>query len=336
MKYGENKNMETKKSTKVDISKVKVIYNPLAGTKRKIMPNQINLEDIKKFLKKYEINADFYPTEYSGHATILAKNAISEKYTMVVAVGGDGTVGEAANGLIGSDLILATIPAGSYMNVARMLSIPIDLEKSIMLLRMGQIRKIDVGAITTLSGKKLDTPYIFLESVGFGLEAQTHLLLSEFEKGNYKAPFTLINTLREYLINKSEITTDDHTIRTRATVINISNGPYSGPAIPIAPDAKLNDHKLTVTVFKMGKFDLIYFFLRLWLGLKRHKKPLTFQSKKIAIHTKQSRLIHADARLYGETPVEITVLPHALTVLTGFVDQSDEIKAFKKPTFISP
>lgn len=336
MEYVESKNMETKKSTKADINKIKVIYNPLAGTRNKISPNQINLEDIKKYLKKYEINADFFPTEYSGHATILAKNAITEKYTMVVAVGGDGTLGEAANGLVGSDVILATIPAGSYMNVARMLSIPTELEKSVMLLRMGQIRKIDVGAITTLSGKKLDKPYIFLESVGFGLEAQTHLLISEFEKGNYRAPFTLINTLREYLSNKSEVTLDDHTVRTKATMINISNGPYSGPAIPIAPEAKLNDHILTVTVFKMGRFDLIYFFLRLWLGLKRNKKPLTFQSKKVAIHTKQSRLIHADARLYGETPVEITVLPNALTVLTGFIDQSDEIKAFKKPTFIDP
>ncbi len=328
--------MDTKKASGIISGKIKVIYNPLAGTRNKITPNQVSVEDIKKYLDKYEIKADFFATEYPGHATILAQDAVKQKYKVVLAVGGDGTVGETANGLVGTDIILATIPAGSYMNVARMLSIPSELEKAIMILRIGNVRKIDVGAITTLSGKKLEKPYIFLESVGFGLEAQSHLLLTEFEKGNWKAPFKMISTIIEYLSHKSEIGLDEHTVKTRATMINISNGPYSGPAIAMAPEAKLNDHKLTITIFRMRRFDLLYYFLRLWMGFKRNKKPLIYQSKKVAISTKQTRLIHADARLFGETPVEMIVLPNALTVLTGFPDPSEPIKAFKKPTFINP
>lgn len=327
--------MATKQQIEV-IDKVKVIYNPLAGTTKKLVNNPISLEDVKHFLERYEIEADYFPTEHQGHATELARNAIKEKYKIVLVAGGDGTVGEAANGLINSDVVLGVLPMGSYMNIARMLSVPTDIEKAVMILRIGQVRKIDVGAITTLSGKKLPTPYFFLESVGFGLEAQAHQYAGEFEKGNLKAPFTLLKTAYEYLSQKAEVVLDDHTIRTKATNINISNGPYSGPAIPMAPEAKLNDHQLTITIFKMGKFDLFYYFLRLWLGFKRNKKPQTYKSKKVQINTKHPRLVHADARLYGETPVEVEVLPQALNVLTGFPDQSDPIKSFKKATILEP
>jgi len=327
--------MATKQQIKV-MDRVKVIYNPFAGTTKKLVNNPISLEDVKHFLERYEIDADFYPTEHKGHATELAHNAIKENYKMVLVAGGDGTVGEAANGLINSEVILGILPMGSYMNIARMLSIPLDIEKAVMILRIGQTRKIDVGAITTLSGKKLNKPYVFLESVGFGLEAQAHQYMNEFEKGNYKAPFTLLKTVYEYLSQKTEVVIDDHTIRTKATNINISNGPYSGPAIAMAPEAKLNDHRLTVTVFKMGKFDFFYYFLRLWLGFKRNKKPQTYQSERVQINTKHPRLVHADARLYGETPVEVEVMPQALKVLTGFPDQSDPIKSFKKATILEP
>ncbi len=318
------------------IDRVKVIYNPFAGTTKKLVSNPISLEDVKHFLERYEIDADFYPTEHKGHATELAHNAIKEKYKLVLVAGGDGTVGEAANGLVNSDVTLGILPMGTYMNIARMLSIPLDIEKAVMILRIGQIRKIDVGAITTLSGKKLDKPYVFLESVGFGLEAQVHQYAGEFEKGNIKAPFILLKTVYEYLSQKAEVIMDNQTIRTKATNINISNGPYSGPALPMAPKAKLNDHHLTITVFKMGKFDLFYYFLRLWLGFKRNKKPQTYESENVQINTKHPRLVHADARLYGETPVEVKIIPQALKVLTGFPDQSDPIKSFKKATILEP
>jgi diacylglycerol kinase (ATP) len=168
--------------------KIKLIYNPQAGAKWKIFPNylqyQTSLKDIKQHLEQSEFEVNPAPTKAPGHATQLAKEAIKEGYKIVVAAGGDGTVGEVANGLVHSDVTLGIVPLGSFMNVAKMLLIPLDIEKAIQLIKIGRTRKIDVGSVNRLSGEKLGQPYYFLESAGIGLEAQ--LYGKRLFKGSFK------------------------------------------------------------------------------------------------------------------------------------------------------
>src|ERR1700680_3095034 len=107
-------------------TKTALIYNPRAGTKRNILPDRIlkiTLEDIKNLLAQYQIPVDYFPTKYPGHATELARQLSQKGYKLILAAGGDGTVGEVANGLVGSETTLGIIPLGSFMNVAKMLSV---------------------------------------------------------------------------------------------------------------------------------------------------------------------------------------------------------------------
>src|SRR5260221_378434 len=119
-----------------------LIYNPNAGKKRKLFSlfrgKLTALEDIKDLLTKYQIPVDYFPTKHPGHATDLAKDCIKKGYKTILAAGGDGTVGEVANGLVGTDTTLGILPLGSFMNIAKMLSIPQDLEKAIMIIKMSQ------------------------------------------------------------------------------------------------------------------------------------------------------------------------------------------------------
>jgi diacylglycerol kinase family enzyme len=123
--------------------KYKVIYNPQAGKKKKLLgkPNY-SLEDIQDLLTQYQIPADYYPTKSSGHATKLAHDAIKQKYAGVLAAGGDGTVSEAASGLINTDMLLGVLPLGTYMNTAKMLAIPTELEKAVIMIKINRTRKI--------------------------------------------------------------------------------------------------------------------------------------------------------------------------------------------------
>ncbi len=321
-------------------NQIKLIYNPHAGAKRRLLPNPystvISLEDIRSLLKKYQLEADFYPTEYPGHATKLAEDAIKEGYKTVLVAGGDGTVGEVANGLINSEITLGILPLGSYMNVAHMLSIPLDIEKAVMLIKVARIRKIDVGSVISIGDNALRRPYYFLESCGFGLEALLHEHVHAMEEGNIFEIFLLIKTLFSYLRYKIEIIIDGQKITTRATNINISNGPYSGPAIAIAPDAKLNDHLLTVTIFKMGKYDLLYYFLLKFFGYKRKVRTKIFKARSVKILTKDPQRVHADARLYGQTPIELGIVPNALSIFAGFPESNEEIISLKKRTLLDP
>lgn len=316
--------------------KSKIIYNPVAGSKRRILnTNDITLEVIKEITNQYQLNADFYPTKRQKDAIRLASDAKSEGYKLVIAAGGDGTIGEVANGLVGSDIPLGIIPIGTVMNVARMLSIPQDIEKAVELIKIGRVRKIDVGAVITLGGKRLEGEYYFLESAGIGLEAQIQERILELEKGRLKGFSGLLRTFFEFFGYKSIIKIDEVKIETRAPVVTVSNGPYTGAALNISPKAKLNDHKLTVSVFNMSKAELIaYFFKILYLKKAKSKKVEVYQAKHVQIKTRFPRAVHADARIYGITPVEFKIIPNALNVISGFPKKGES--ALNKRTYLDP
>lgn len=148
---------------------IMVIYNPFAGKKKFLeKPMEEVLPEIRSLFKIHGLQADFFPTKRPHHAAELAKKAVKEKYNKVVVIGGDGTANEAANGLVGSRIALGLIPRGTFMNVAKMLHIPMDFEGAIKLLKKGKIRQIDLGVLSSLSGEKLDKPYYFIETSGLG------------------------------------------------------------------------------------------------------------------------------------------------------------------------
>src|SRR3978361_1402829 len=98
-----------------------VIVNPYATTVSDRLRNLV----VYALRGRYEVNA--VDTEARGHATVLCREAAQEGYDAVVAFGGDGTVNEAANGLVGSDTPLCCLPGGRTNVYCRMLGIPTDV-----------------------------------------------------------------------------------------------------------------------------------------------------------------------------------------------------------------
>lgn len=299
---------------------IKVIYNPNAGKKRHpVGQNPITPQNIKDLLTKYQIPADFFPTKGPGEATTLAHQAKREHYDIVVAAGGDGTVSEVAAGLIGSDITLGILPLGSYMNITRMLAVPHDLEKAIMLLKIDRRRRIDVGKITLLSGVKPKSPLYFMENSSVGIEAELQDSVQKMEHWHYRAFLGSLKSLFDYYRHRVKIVLDDKTLKRLVTMVAVSNGQYTGAALNLAPKAKLNDHLLTVSVFQMSKKELFYYLLRLMkTGRTDSPKIFYYQSTKVAIYTHSPKPVHADGQVFGTTPVAYEILPNALEVITGF------------------
>jgi len=105
-----------------------LIVNPNAGRKIGMTTNAFGVDDARDLLARHGIDAEIWCTEHPGHATTLALRAVREQYQLVIAAGGDGTVEEVAEGLVGSTVELGVLPLGSVMNIARMLGIPRDLD----------------------------------------------------------------------------------------------------------------------------------------------------------------------------------------------------------------
>ena len=122
-----------------------VIVNPYATTVSARLKNLV----VYALQGRYEVEA--VDTEAREHATELCREAAAEGYDVVVAFGGDGTVNEAANGLVGSDTPLTCLPGGSTNVACRTLGIPNDVvDATEHLLRMADDfhpRRIDLGRV---------------------------------------------------------------------------------------------------------------------------------------------------------------------------------------------
>lgn len=321
--------------------KTKFIYNPTAGAKRSIFSRKkssLLLHSIHDLLKKYEIIVDEAPTKGPGDARRLAVDAASEGYDTVIVAGGDGTIGEAANGLIGTDVALGILPIGTVMNVARMLSIPFDLEGAAMVIKIRNTRMIDVGEILSIDGERPDELTYFLESAGIGIEADFQNEFLAWERGDKTALGRFLKNINYFY--KSPLMVElDHgrTFESTAHVIMISNGPYADVAIPVAPLAKLNDHLLTIRRYRMSKMELLRHVVRLMLfGTYKNPKIETYTSTTVRVTSPSPRPVHADARVFGTTPIAIKIRPRALTMIVGYPDSPKDSALIPKKTYLAP
>ena len=183
-----------------ETNKAKLIYNPHAGEKRRLNPFQkkVAIEDIRDLLFQYQIPVDLAPTKYAGHAVKLARESVKEGYETVIAAGGDGTVEEVAKSLVGTDITLGILPLGSIMNIARMLTIPREIEKAVQILKIRRVRKIDVGIITAIGGDKIE-PFYFMEHAVVGIDAVMHRYVQTiFDKKKYGNIFRMIKTFYNF------------------------------------------------------------------------------------------------------------------------------------------
>jgi len=307
--------------------KIKVIINPTSGKKGGITTNAISADDVVRALEAAGIEADIFETSGPEDGTVLAMEARDEGYKMVVSCGGDGTTDDVSAGLIGTDMVLGIIPLGSANNVARMLHIPFDLEGAVRLLKQGEVRCIDVGRIGGPRGR------VFLETAGIGMDAELFPLFSRLDKGAYLTLFELARTFLRARPHHMTLVLDGRQVRVRALMVLVANGPYWGYSIPLAPDAKVDDHRLEVIVFgNFSKSGFIRHLLAAFFGRGKVVDPKTgqtrnrrvynpnqrfYQARKIRILSRRRIPVHGDARLMAHTPVTISVQPNALNVVVG-------------------
>ena len=116
-------------------------------------------------------NVEF--TQFSGHATELAKNAAQEGRDFIVACGGDGTINEVANGILlsGKDAELGVSPQGTGGDFRRTLGLPSTIRRASEALKSGITKRMDVGKVTYLNHENQTEERYFLNIASIGLSA---------------------------------------------------------------------------------------------------------------------------------------------------------------------
>lgn len=271
--------------------RVRFIINPHSGAHK-----SINVETlIDQELDKTHFEYDIAYTEYAGHATELAAEAVSEGCDIVVAVGGDGSVNEVAKSLINTETVLGILPAGSGNGFAMHLGWGRDMASVLRRFSSAKIEIID----TCLMNNR---PFINLAGVGF--EAKVVYKTRNAPKRGFQAYLKgFFNQLFSYKFKEYTVKIDNKIIVTEALTITVANAPMYGYNFIIAPLAKLDSGKLEVVVIKRAqKFRYLMTAIRMFTG-NINKSPVVkhFTGEKIEIMLNESDFAQVDGEGY---PIE--------------------------------
>lgn len=286
-------------------NKLLFIINPISGVGRqKIVENAIlkNLD-----LNKFEYQVEY--TQYAGHATEIAKNAIS-KYDIVVAVGGDGSVNETAKSLINSNVTLAIIPTGSGNGLARHLKIPLKIDDAI-----NQINKFNVEQIDVL---KINDEFSFNVS-GIGFDALiSHKFASFGKRGFWSYLKIVIKEFSKYKPVDYNLKFDEIDVTKTAFLLSLANSSQFGNNAWISPKSIINDGKFEIVILK--KFSLIHAIslaVKLFRGTIHNSKYVeTISVEKLEIKNQEKLFAHIDGDPFTfESDINISVLHKTLNIL---------------------
>ncbi|HSO86387.1 MAG TPA: diacylglycerol kinase family protein [Draconibacterium sp.] len=201
------------------------------------------------WLKSNTVNVEFAYTEYPGHATELAAKAAGDDFDIVVAVGGDGTVNEVAQGLIGTTTPLGIIPMGSGNGLARDLEISMNVVKSARNLIKGKTELIDVCRINNQR---------FLCTAGIGFDAQVADKMAKASTRGFLRYIQL--TIQESIAFKPfniKMKLDGLLFERPVFLVTFANASQFGNNARIAPDASMTDGLIDVVVVNP--------FYKIWL-----------------------------------------------------------------------
>jgi len=303
-------------------SYAKVIVNPVAGSR------SVGREwsRISRQLRKAGLSFDYEFTERAGHAMEIARRSADSGYHCLIAVGGDGTVNEVANGILSStrsgNTILGIVGTGTAHAFALSLGIAEDYVDACSLLT-GQGRAlIDVGVVQCWSrGQSIKRFFVNEASIGFPAE-----IVAAWKRLPNRFGHSLNLALRRVAGYKCLATHRNKRVRLRvgnevestcSCAIVVANGQYFADRMQIAPHASLDDGLLDVVfIGDVTKSELLKIRPTLYNGSHiRHPKIREKKITTITIESDEHLLVEADGDILGESPASFWVIPSALTVV---------------------
>jgi diacylglycerol kinase (ATP) len=260
---------------------------------------------------------EIYATERRGHAVEIARSLAEKGYERVVAVGGDGTLNEVANGLAFSDTALAVVPAGTGNDWVRTVGIPPDTTQAWRVAMDGPIRRTDLAEV--------EGHGFCLNVLGAGFDAEVvrrlagarGLLAALGPTPRYVC--SVIGTFAGYKPTSVQIVTDTgFDVCVPATLlVAVGVARYYGSGMKILPDAEIEDGLLDVGWGSgIGKLELPALLSSVFRGAHvSHPKVRIERCREIELSADMPTPFHIDGDVRGELPIRVKVRESALRIV---------------------
>ncbi len=286
--------------------KARFIFNPHSGSNRR---NPHLRDRAAEFIARHGWNAKVVPTERPRHATELARRAVDDGCTLVVAIGGDGTMNEVATGLVDTPACFGLIPCGSGNGLGRHLGIRYG-QKAFPNLLEGRPIMIDTGMVNR-------DPFFCAAGTGFeSLIASRFATLTSRGFGGYLR--TSADAWRSYKPERYVLHHEHGKDAIEAFTLAITNSSQYGNNALIAPKASVQDGLLDVTaVPRVNLLNAVPLLYRLFSGsLHRVASVRRWQGHTFTLEREKPGWIHTDGEPRAEiSRLDITIRPRSLRIM---------------------
>jgi diacylglycerol kinase (ATP) len=288
-------------------SRIHVIINPASGRERPI------LRELNAVFRAAGAQWTVSVTTRAGDACRFARKAVVDGVDVLAVYGGDGTLMEAAGGLLGSQIPIAILPGGTTNALALALGIPHELVQAARLACGvdSQLRTVDVGQLQ--QGH-------FLVAVGFGIPGILAERADREEKNRFgllSYAFRSLQASREAAVARYHITLDGQTIQSQGVACIIANSGRLGlPGLSLAPDIVMDDGMLDVFVFRAADINAILSLAASAIGVSEETAPLQhWRGRRVTVASDPPQAVQADGEVLDSGPVTANLLPQALSFL---------------------
>ena len=264
-------------------------------------------------------------TKGPGDAVEIAEKESKKGRDLIVAVGGDGTVSEVANGILKarSQTALGLLPGGSGGDFRRTLNVPSDFVKAAQHLRNAGEHLMDAGHLSYVDhGGKEQTRY-FVNTASFGMSGAVASKANQWGKflgGTLTYATATLATAVSFDAPEIHLEIDDRPMeRLKAIIVCVANGPSFGGGMRIAPKAKLDDGVFDVLIAgDIHAFQLLLSSHKLYSGthLSMNKMALVQGKNVRAVPVREDAevLLEVDGETPGRLPARIEILPKVLRI----------------------
>ncbi|HEV2314504.1 MAG TPA: diacylglycerol kinase family protein [Candidatus Acidoferrales bacterium] len=297
-----------------------IIYNPASGRRRHKMHD---IEEAVRVLNDAGITAEAVATAHAGSATEIARKAVRDGCQLVIVCGGDGTINEVVNGLAGSRVPMAVLPAGTANILAKELGIPWNIPTAARLIAGGRLVRVALGQITwsedSTDGFASKTRHFICVSgagpdgaIVHGVDAAKKLrmgILAYWQEG--------LRQFFSYRFPRFRVQSREHEMT--ASLIVVGRTKYYGGPFRITTGASLFEDAFEIVAYEgRNRFGVLLCLPAIWLGCLRRVPGIhAWKTTELTCEAieREEIVSQVDGEAAAALPLRFRIVPDALTLV---------------------
>jgi len=308
------------------VRKAALLYNPLSG--RRSSRRLADMRAALAVLRNAGIEVSAAPTQAANDAAEQVREAVSQECDTVFACGGDGTIHDVVQGLVGTEVALGVIPLGTANAVAHDLGIPLGPARAARVALSARARRVAVGQVTYQNPSGNSGCCYFLAAAGMGVDAHVFHELDSSLKTRFgmlayyaRAGWLwLTHNMQTFNARFVEPAGSSRQIEiSELLAVRIRN--FGGVVRELAPGASLDRNDLRLVLFRtQSRVRYLQYILRGVAGAGWKVSGVELESSaEVSCRdlpgAKSLVYVEADGEVLGTLPAELRIVPAALTVL---------------------